>query len=87
MNDKDCGIHYGTVDYWVRLRVPMEQALRLYKVHTFSVQLMYNNWLVTDVTNFNTWSIYRKELQLVMRVEDVNFWDVSEGWTMEIQKV
>ena len=28
----DCGIHYGTVDYWVRLRVPMEQALRLYKV-------------------------------------------------------
>ena len=32
VNDADCGSHYGTVDYWVRLRVPMEQALRLYKV-------------------------------------------------------
>jgi len=32
VSDVDCGIHYGTIDYWVRLRVPMEQALRLYKV-------------------------------------------------------
>lgn len=38
VNDKDCGVHYGTVDYWVRLRVPMEQALRLYKVYTFIIQ-------------------------------------------------
>ena len=27
------GISLGTVDYWVRLKVPMEQALRLYKVN------------------------------------------------------
>ena len=26
------GVNYGTVEYWVRLRVPMAQALRLYKV-------------------------------------------------------
>ncbi len=25
-------VNYGTVEYWVRLRVPMAQALRLYKV-------------------------------------------------------
>ena len=35
----DAGINYGTVDYWIRLRVPMEQALRLYKVDFFSVVL------------------------------------------------
>lgn len=23
--------NYGTVEYWVRLKVPMEQAIRLYK--------------------------------------------------------
>ena len=27
------GVNYGTVEYWVRLRVPMAQALRLYKVN------------------------------------------------------
>jgi len=32
VDDGQCGVHYGCVDYWVRLRVPMEQALRLYKV-------------------------------------------------------
>ena len=32
VGDSDTGIPYGTVEYWVRLRVPMEQALRLYKV-------------------------------------------------------
>ena len=26
------GINFGIVEYWVRLKVPMEQALRLYKV-------------------------------------------------------
>ena len=38
VSETEQGIHYGTVDYWVRLRVPMEQALRLYKVHVFTVQ-------------------------------------------------
>ncbi|XP_041375657.1 protein fantom-like [Gigantopelta aegis] len=28
------GVGYGAVEYWVRLRVPMEQALRLYKERT-----------------------------------------------------
>jgi len=41
VDDADCGIHYGTVDYWVRLRVPMEQALRLYKVCIFIMQNIY----------------------------------------------
>ena len=26
------GIGFGSLEYWVRLRVPMDQALRLYKV-------------------------------------------------------
>lgn len=26
------GANYGTLDFWVRLRVPMDQAIRLYKV-------------------------------------------------------
>jgi len=32
VSEGDMGVNFGTVDYWVRLRVPMEQALRLYKV-------------------------------------------------------
>lgn len=27
---------YGVVEYWIRLRVPMEQALRLYKVSCYT---------------------------------------------------
>lgn len=34
ITDKETGVGYGTVEYWVRLRVPMEQALRLYKERT-----------------------------------------------------
>uniref|UniRef100_A0AAZ3RB10 C2 domain-containing protein n=1 Tax=Oncorhynchus tshawytscha TaxID=74940 RepID=A0AAZ3RB10_ONCTS len=30
-NSKTHGISFGSVEYWVRLRVPMEQAIRLYK--------------------------------------------------------
>ena len=30
------GIGFGTLEYWVRLRVPMDQALRLYKVRECS---------------------------------------------------
>ena len=26
------GIGFGTIEYWINLKVPMEQALRLYKV-------------------------------------------------------
>ncbi|KAL8619480.1 hypothetical protein ACOMHN_011831 [Nucella lapillus] len=32
--DGETGVGYGTVEYWVRLRVPMDQALRLYKERT-----------------------------------------------------
>ena len=28
------GVNYGVVEYWVRWKVPMDQALRLYKVST-----------------------------------------------------
>ena len=34
------GVNYGVVEYWVRLRVPMAQSLRLYKVGR-SVFLLY----------------------------------------------
>lgn len=32
MDSTGTGIGLGMVEYWIRLRVPMEQALRLYKV-------------------------------------------------------
>lgn len=32
------GMGYGVVEYWIRLRVPMEQALRLYKVSCYTSQ-------------------------------------------------
>ena len=32
VEDGMAGVSYGVVEYWVRLKVPMEQALRLYKV-------------------------------------------------------
>ncbi|PVD20902.1 hypothetical protein C0Q70_19065 [Pomacea canaliculata] len=32
--DGETGVGYGTIEYWVRLRVPMDQALRLYKERT-----------------------------------------------------
>ncbi|KAK7114118.1 protein fantom-like isoform X1 [Littorina saxatilis] len=34
VDDKETGVGYGTVEYWIRLRVPMDQALRLYKERT-----------------------------------------------------
>lgn len=34
VNYEGTGMNFGTLEYWVRLRVPMEQALRLYKVGT-----------------------------------------------------
>ena len=29
----DDEVEFAVLEYWMRLRVPMEQALRLYKVH------------------------------------------------------
>ncbi|BFZ12751.1 hypothetical protein BsWGS_15789 [Bradybaena similaris] len=47
--DGETGIGYGTIDYWVRLRVPMEQALRLYKERTKALgYIMTNERLVTQ---------------------------------------
>ncbi|ESO82700.1 hypothetical protein LOTGIDRAFT_184477, partial [Lottia gigantea] len=37
------GIGYGTVEYWIRLRVPMEQALRLYKERTKALGYITQN--------------------------------------------
>ena len=31
-DSQGAGTNYGLVEYWVRLKVPMEQALRLFKV-------------------------------------------------------
>ncbi|XP_035828549.1 protein fantom isoform X2 [Aplysia californica] len=47
--DGETGIGYGTVDYWVRLRVPMEQALRLYKERTKALgYIMANERMATQ---------------------------------------
>ena len=31
---------FAVLDYWLRLRVPMEQALRLYKVNLFCIHFL-----------------------------------------------
>ena len=31
------GVEFATMEYWVRLRVPMDQAIRLYRVSMFKV--------------------------------------------------
>lgn len=33
------GVEFATMEYWVRLRVPMDQAIRLYRVSMFVVML------------------------------------------------
>ena len=42
LDEGGLGVHYGMVEYWVRLRVPMAQALRLYKVSSFSEFVFFN---------------------------------------------
>ncbi|KAK3603408.1 hypothetical protein CHS0354_009388 [Potamilus streckersoni] len=42
------GVGFGTVEYWIRLRVPMEQALRLYKERTKALGYMASNMRATD---------------------------------------
>ena len=37
------GVNFGTVEYWVRLRVPMDQALRLYKERTKALGYIDSN--------------------------------------------
>lgn len=40
----DSGIGFGTIEYWIHLRVPMEQALKLYKERTKALgYIMANN--------------------------------------------
>ncbi|KAH9499089.1 Protein fantom, partial [Bulinus truncatus] len=41
--DGETGIGYGTIEYWVRMRVPMEQALRLYKERTKALGYIMTN--------------------------------------------
>ena len=31
------GTNFGLIEYWVRLKVPMEQALRLFKVKLYKL--------------------------------------------------
>ncbi|KAJ8302489.1 LOW QUALITY PROTEIN: hypothetical protein KUTeg_018885 [Tegillarca granosa] len=42
------GIGFGTVEYWIRLRVPMEQALRLYKERTKALGYITINERATE---------------------------------------
>ncbi|XP_046328973.2 protein fantom-like isoform X2 [Haliotis rufescens] len=42
------GVGFGTVDYWVRLRVPMDQALRLYKERTKALGYITTNQHATQ---------------------------------------
>ena len=44
LDEGGLGVHYGMVEYWVRLRVPMAQALRLYKVSNFSESVFFRNF-------------------------------------------
>nr|KAG5707913.1 hypothetical protein BaRGS_031644 [Batillaria attramentaria] len=50
VTDKDTGVGYGTVEYWVRLRVPMEQALRLYKERTKALGYLTANQMQATET-------------------------------------
>ena len=47
LDEGGLGVHYGTVEYWVRLRVPMAQALRLYKVSSFSEFVFFVFFLIS----------------------------------------
>ena len=40
------GENYGTMDFWVRLRVPMDQAIRLYRVSIKRITIPNNYCLV-----------------------------------------
>ncbi|XP_064640394.1 protein fantom-like isoform X3 [Lineus longissimus] len=42
------GLNYGSVEYWIRLRVPMDQALRLYKERTKALGYITSNLKATD---------------------------------------
>ncbi|XP_013398860.1 protein fantom isoform X4 [Lingula anatina] len=42
------GLLYGTLDYWVRLKVPMDQALRLYKERTKALGYIESNVRATE---------------------------------------
>jgi len=77
VNDSDCGIDYGTVDYWVRLRVPMEQALRLYKVRLFIMQHVYK--ITNKVVSCNNCSVCCEELQSMMNVTTKRCWNAFES--------
>ncbi|KAK2146667.1 hypothetical protein LSH36_590g01020 [Paralvinella palmiformis] len=42
------GINFGIVEYWVRLKVPMEQALRLYKERSKALGYLQSNIRASD---------------------------------------
>nr|CAB3265690.1 protein fantom [Phallusia mammillata] len=44
------GSNYGSLDYWVRLRVPMDQAIRLYKERTKALGYLSANTTTTQKT-------------------------------------
>ncbi|GFN89784.1 protein fantom [Plakobranchus ocellatus] len=43
VSDGETGVGYGTIDYWIRLRVPMDQALRLFKERTKALGYIMTN--------------------------------------------
>ena len=46
----DGGHSLGMVEYWVRLKVPMEQALRLYKERSKALGYITSNTRTTEQT-------------------------------------
>ncbi|XP_048736763.2 protein fantom-like isoform X2 [Ostrea edulis] len=43
LDGEGAGMGFGVVEYWIRLRVPMEQALRLYKERTKALGYVMSN--------------------------------------------
>ena len=42
------GANFGAIEYWIRLRVPVDQALRLYKERTKALGYLGSNATATD---------------------------------------
>ncbi|XP_077868086.1 protein fantom-like [Saccoglossus kowalevskii] len=48
MDRNHVGTNYGVIEYWVRLRVPMDQALRLFRERLKALGYMTSNYRATE---------------------------------------
>ncbi|XP_073515481.1 protein fantom [Phyllobates terribilis] len=62
--------NYGTVEYWVRLKVPMEQAIRLYKERAKALGYITSN--LKDPLQNDQASTVRKKEHLGLKEDNVN---------------